>query len=149
MPAGTRQQGGLYTPAILDAAVGLAAYPFDDSLPLRGEARSRSCGSRIVLALAVAGDGTVERIGLRPHACAVGQAAATVFSRSAHGRSRGDIAEARAAIAAWLAGEAAQPDWPGLDLLAPALAYPARHAAILLAWDAALAALPEPPLERA
>ena len=43
----------------------------------------------------------------------------------------------------WLVQETApQPGWPGLDALAAARAYPARHGAILLAWRAALEALP-------
>jgi hypothetical protein len=37
------------------------------------------------------------------------------------------------------------PDWPGIALLRRARDYPGRHGAILLAWDAALAALAEPP----
>ncbi len=132
----------LYTPAILAAATGLAAFPWDEDLPLEGEARSRSCGSTIRLGLATDAAGRVARLGLRPHACAVGQAAAHVFATATRGRDRAEIAAARAAIAAWLAGEAPLPGWPGIALLEPARAYPARHGAILLPWDAALAALP-------
>jgi NifU-like protein involved in Fe-S cluster formation len=33
------------------------------------------------------------------------------------------------------------PDWPGIDLIAVARDYPARHGAIMLAWEAALSAL--------
>jgi NifU-like protein involved in Fe-S cluster formation len=131
----------LYTPAILAAATGLSAYPWDDALPLRGDARSRSCGSAIALALSVDAGGRIEKLGLRPHACAVGQAAAAVFAAAAAGNGRDDVATARAAIADWLAGTGPVPDWPGIDLLEPAAGYPARHAAILLAWDAALVAL--------
>jgi NifU-like protein involved in Fe-S cluster formation len=132
---------GLYTPEILAAAMGLAEYPWDASLPLQGSARSRSCGSAIELALSTDAVGTIDRIALRPHACAVGQAAASLFVRSAGGRNRTDVSIARNAIALWLTGEGPQPDWPGIDLLAPARGYPGRHAAILLAWDAALDAL--------
>jgi NifU-like protein involved in Fe-S cluster formation len=131
----------LYTPEILGAAAGLAAFPWDEALPLRGEARSRSCGSTIAMALAVDAEGRIARIGLRPHACAVGQAAAHAFATGAAGRNRDDIATARAQIGAWLAGEGALPDWPGLNLIEPARDYPGRHGAIVLAWDAALAAL--------
>lgn len=131
----------LYTPAVLAAATRLSAYPWDDSLPLRGDARSRSCGSAIAMALSVESDGRIACVGLRPHACAVGQAAAAVFAAAATGRDRAELVRARAAIAAWLAGEGPVPDWPGIDLLEPAVAYPARHPAILLAWDAALGAL--------
>lgn len=140
--------GGLYTPDILAAAMGLAAYPFDESLPFKGEARSRSCGSSIALALDVDEHGRISRLGLRPHACAVGQAAASLFVEHAPGNDRAAIDAARADIAQWLTGAGPAPAWPGISLLAPARDYPARHPAILLAWDAALAAMPAPPLER-
>lgn len=131
----------LYTPAVLAAAAGLAVFPWDDALPLTGEARSRACGSTLALALAVDAAGRITRVGLRPHACAIGQAAAHAFAAAAPGRDRAEIAAARAAIGQWLAGEGALPDWPGLDVIAAAQAYPSRHGAIVLAWDAALAAL--------
>lgn len=133
---------GLYTPEILAGAMGLSEFPWDETLPLRGSARSRSCGSAIELGLSIDAAGSIDRLALRPHACAVGQAAANIFARSARGRTRADIALARDSLARWLAGEGSEPDWPGVGLLAPALGYPARHAAILLAWDAALEALP-------
>jgi len=131
----------LYTPEMLGAAAGLAAFPWDDALPLRGNARSRSCGSTIAIALETDADGRVRRLGLRPHACAVGQAAAHIFATGAIGRTRADIQTARTALGMWLEGRGALPDWPGLALIEPALAYPGRHGAIVLAWDAALAAL--------
>lgn len=131
----------LYTPAILAAATGLAAYPWDEGLPMRGEARSRSCGSSIAMALALDDQGRIARIGLKPHACAVGQAAAHVFVAAAAGRSSEDIAAARAALAEWLAGAGPLPDWPDIALIEPARSYPGRHGAIMLAWDAALDAL--------
>lgn len=67
-----------------------------------------------------------------------------MFLAEAAGRDQTDIYAARAALADWLAGEGDTPPWPGIELLAPARAYPARHGAILLAWDAALAALASP-----
>jgi NifU-like protein involved in Fe-S cluster formation len=127
---------------MLAAATSLSAYPWDESLALRGEARSRSCGSSIMLALAVDSSGNIAGLGIRPNACAVGQAAAHVFAAGAIGKGRADVEQSRTAIAAWLADTGSMPDWPGIDLLEPALPYPARRGAILLAWDAALAALP-------
>ena len=131
----------LYTPAILGAATELARFAWDESLPQRGEARSRRCGSTLALGLAVDPAGRISQLGLRAHACAIGQAAACAFASAAKGRSRDEIAAARTALAAWLAGEGPMPDWPGIALVEPALGYPARHDAIVLAWDAALAAL--------
>ncbi len=47
----------------------------------------------------------------------------------------------RAGVAAGLTGGAEMPgDWPELALLSPAKDYPSRHAAILLPYDALLAA---------
>jgi len=132
--------GRLYTPELLGLAVELAGYPLTADLPLRGEARSRSCGSTVNMAVALEGD-RVSRIGLRVRACAVGQAAAAIFARAALGKSTGEIGAAHTAVAAWLAGAGSLPDWPGLGVLEPARAFPARHAAILLPWKAALAAL--------
>ena len=131
----------LYTPEMLALATRLGEFRWDDALPLRGEARSRSCGSRIELALAIDPGGQISALGLRPHACAVGQAAASVFAQSAQGRTAADLAESCVALNAWLVGESDIPDWPGIAVLEPARAYPARHAAILLAWEAALVAL--------
>ncbi|WP_240481620.1 iron-sulfur cluster assembly scaffold protein [Novosphingobium fuchskuhlense] len=131
----------LYTPDILGAATALAGFAWDDGLPLKGDARSRRCGSTLMLGLSVDAAGRIDGLGLRAHACAIGQAAAYAFANAARGRSRTEIAAARGALAAWLAGEGPMPDWPGIALVEPALGYPGRHDAILLAWDAALAAL--------
>ena len=136
----------LYTPEVLALATSLALHPLNDSLPLRGEARSRSCGSAVEIGLATAADGTIARLGVRAHSCAIGQAATALFVAHAPRLDRARIEAAHDAIAAWLNGLGdAMPEWPGLDALSAARAYPARHGAILLAWRAALAALPTPP----
>lgn len=137
----------LYSPDILAAAVRLAEYPLDPALPLAGEARSRSCGSTLALRMATDSAGRITAAGCRAQACAVGQAAASVFLEQAAGRSADDIHKARDQLAAWLTG-GAKPAWPGIELLEAAVGYPARHGAILLAWDAALAALASQPAVR-
>lgn len=131
----------LYTPDVLGLTIRLAAYPWDEALPLKGEARSQSCGSTIALGLALGGDGTVERIGIRSQACAIGQAAAAIFADAAVGRSSQNLAEAGEAIALWLSGEGPLPEWPGIETIAKARDYPARHGAVLLPWHAAKRAL--------
>lgn len=139
----------LYSPEVLAAAVALADYPARPDLPLQGGARSRSCGSSLALQLATDRDGRIVALGCSARACAVGQAAAATFARGAIGRNRAGIAIAREALADWLAAATPPPEWPGIELLAPARAYPARQGAILLAWDAALAALPDAALAQA
>lgn len=131
----------LYTPAVLALATGLAAYPLADDLPLKAEARSRTCGSEVALGLALAADGTIARIGMQVRACAIGQASAALLAQDAQGRAPGALAATLGALESWLAGEGALPDWPGLDLLEPARAHPARHSALLLPWTAARKAL--------
>ena len=132
----------LYTPELLALAVSLADYPFDPDTPFTGEARSPTCGSRVAFSGALHGAQVVQP-GLRVTACAVGQAAAAIFVGQAAGKTREEIFIARAAIATWLTGGGPLPDWSGFAALEPARAYPGRHGAIPLAWDAALAALPK------
>ena len=132
----------LYTPEVLGLATELARYPWDDSLPLAGQARSKSCGSTLALALGLDAAGRVERVAVKAQACAIGQAAAGIFAADATGRTLEEIARAGDAIAAWLGGEGDMPDWPRLHTIAAARSYPARHGAILLAWRVASQLLP-------
>lgn len=131
----------LYSPELLSLATALAAFPLADDLPLRAEARSRSCGSVIALGLALDGAGQVARVGMQVSACAIGQASAALLAQGAAGADPEDFPRTLAALEAWLAGEGALPSWPGIIALAPAQAHPGRHGALLLPWKAALAAL--------
>ncbi len=131
----------LYSPALLGLAVELADYPLTAELTLRGEARSRSCGSTLVLGCTTDNGGAIAAIGMRVSACAVGQAAAAIFARDAHGRDAASLERSLTAVESWLAGTAGRPAWPGLEALDPALPHPGRHEAIRLPWRAALAAL--------
>jgi NifU-like protein involved in Fe-S cluster formation len=137
----------LYSPRVLGLATALAAYPAFEG-GLLGEARSPSCGSTLQVTLKLAEDGSIDRIGLRAHACAIGQASAALFAQAAAGQTADQLDLAHREIARWLAGTGALPGWPGLDAIAAAREYPARHGAILLAWRAALAALSSAPVPR-
>ncbi|MBO9604021.1 MAG: iron-sulfur cluster assembly scaffold protein [Novosphingobium sp.] len=131
----------LYTPELLALTLRLADYPWAEDLAFAGDARSRSCGSTLAIGLDLDGAGRIARIGLRARACAVGQASAAIFADAAAGRDRAAIAAARDAMVQWLAGSGPLPDWPGIAAIAAAQAYPARHGAMMLPWEAALAAL--------
>jgi NifU-like protein involved in Fe-S cluster formation len=132
----------LYTPQVLALATSLANWPWDGAQELQGGARSKSCGSLLTLGLNIDSEGRISEVGIRSQACAIGQAAAAVFARGAKGRSGDEIAAAELAIRSWLSGAAECPVWPGLELIEAARAYPARHGAILLAWQAARELLP-------
>ena len=131
----------LYTPELLALTLKLAAFPYDESLPFAGDARSKSCGSTLALRLGLDAGGRIDRLGMRVEACAVGQASAALFAEAAPGRDRGAIGRAAEEMDRWLAGGEDRPDWPGIGMLEPARDYPARHGAIMLPWRAALAAL--------
>lgn len=132
----------LYTPEVLGLATGLAAFPLADQLVFRGQARSQTCGSSIELGLDLGPDARISRVGLKAHACAIGQASAAIFCQAAVGRTRDDLVRALKEIEGWLAGSETLPDWPGLEAIAAARDFPARHGAITLAWKAGIEALP-------
>jgi NifU-like protein involved in Fe-S cluster formation len=59
------------------------------------------------------------------------------MAAQATGKSVVELDEARQTLRAFLAGERPDPgEWPGLSALSGARGYPARHAAILLPFDA-------------
>ena len=102
------------------------------------ERRSPVCGSRVIVDLVLDGQGRVAALGQEVKACALGQASAALMAWHAIGRSGAELAAARAALADYLVGRSEQPgDWPGLSAFAEARRFPARHASILLAFEAA------------
>ena len=131
----------LYSPALLAAAVELAAIPPLDNAAFLAEARSPACGSTLAISIRCDDHGAIQSVGMQVRACAVGQAAAAVFARHARLRSPADIERAHDAMAAWLQADAPMPDWPDLELIAPAANFPGRHGAMLLPWKAARDAL--------
>ena len=131
----------LYTKDILRLA---ASLPHADAL---GDAdasatrRSPVCGSEMRADVKVE-NGHLVAIALRGRACAMGQASAAVVREIAVGRSAEEIASARTTLAQALVGESTFDGcWPELAVFESARAYPARHAAILLPFDAVLAAM--------
>ncbi len=131
----------LYTPELLALTLRLAEYPWTESFALTGEARSKSCGSTLAIGFELDGEGRIARLGLRARACAVGQASAAIFADAATGMDDSAVKAGHDAMTAWLAGSGPLPDWPGIAAIEAARAYPARHGAMMLPWQAALAAL--------
>lgn len=132
----------LYNSAILRLA---ASIPHERRLAsphASVEKRSPVCGSRIVVDIMLDTDGRVAELGLEVRACALGQAAAALMGAHAVGRTLAELAAARDALADYLAGGRDDPgDWPGLAIFAPARAHSARHASILLPFEAVSLAL--------
>lgn len=104
-----------------------------------GSARrvSRLCGSAVEVDVRLEKD-RIAAIGLEVKACALGQASASVLGANAIGASVDEIREARDALAAMLkGGPAPQGRFAALSELDAAREYPARHASIRLAFEAA------------
>ena len=129
--------GTLYNAEILRLA---ASIPHHQRLPApmgSAERRSPVCGSRVTVDVDLDDAGQVSAVGLLVRACALGQASASLLGTQVLGRTPGELAAARDALAGWLAGEGEAPEWPGLAIFTPALAHTARHPSIRLAFDAA------------
>lgn len=127
----------LYTADILRLATDI---PYQERLldaDATVEKRSPVCGSQIVVDVKLDAEGRVAQLGQQVKACALGQASAALMGRNAVGRSVEDLGAARDALVAYLAGKRGDPGaWPGLDIFGPAIAYPARHRSICLAFEA-------------
>lgn len=106
--------------------------------------RSPLCGSTITVDIALK-DGKITDYGQDVKACALGQASAAVVGDNIVGCTRDQVQAGRDQLYAMLKDGGPAPDAPfdGLAVLEPARDYKNRHASILLAFDATLAALDE------
>jgi NifU-like protein involved in Fe-S cluster formation len=96
------------------------------------------CGSRVTVDVDVV-DGKVARFGQEVRACALGQAAAALLGSGVVGATPDQLAAARDSLKAFLSGAGPAPGSPFAELaiFEPAIPHKARHASILLAFDAA------------
>lgn len=128
----------LYTRDILRLA---ASIPHLGRLPgaqASAEKKAPLCGSRVAVDMVLDDGGRVAALGQEVKACALGQASAALLGAHAIGSDAAALADARDALAAYLAGGRDEPGaWPGLDVFAAARSFPARHGAILLPFQAA------------
>ncbi|HUF88260.1 MAG TPA: iron-sulfur cluster assembly scaffold protein [Thermohalobaculum sp.] len=106
--------------------------------------RSPLCGSTVTVDLCVE-SGRISDFAQDVKACALGQSSASVLGTHAIGRTREEIATGREQLRAMIKedGPTPEPPFGDLEVLRPARDYKNRHASILLAWDATLAAMDE------
>jgi NifU-like protein involved in Fe-S cluster formation len=131
----------LYTREILRLAT---ALPHDDRLAApQGSASCRApiCGSEVTAEVVCGADGAIKELAFRARACALGQASAALLREQAVGLDASAIAAARDALARYLDGEAIALPWDALGHFDAARSHSARHGAILLPYNALLAAL--------
>lgn len=142
-----RRLTSIYRPRVLTALYSRDILRLASSIPHLGrldhpqasvDKSSPVCGSRVVVDVALDGEGRVSELGQEVKACALGQASAALMGAHALGRTQAELAEARDSLESYLAGESESPGaWPGLGVFAEARRVPARHASILLPFDAA------------
>ena len=133
-----------YTPDILRLAASIPYLETFEELEGATEVRSKTCGSRMRMAVELDWADRIVRLRQAVEACAYGQAAAALVGGHAMGRSREEVKAALAELEAWLAGDGAVPaSWPGFEVLEPALSRKGRHGAILLPFRTLLAAIEE------
>jgi len=134
----------LYSRDILRLASSLPLGDRIDAPSASATRRSPVCGSEIAADVSVALDGSVSAIAFRARACALGQASASLLRVLAPGRSLREVVDIRHGLAEALSGAGNfESLWPELSAFAPARGHPGRHAAILLPYDALIAALSE------
>lgn len=127
----------LYNAEILRLAASIPHHARLDHAAATAEKRSPICGSRVTVDVGVDDQGRVGEVGLLVRACALGQASSSLLAANILGKTPEELAVARDALTAWLAGTGPIPDWPGLSVFEPALTYTARHPSIRLAFEAA------------
>ena len=127
----------LYNAEILRLAASIAFDSRIERAQASVEKRSPVCGSRVTVDVDLDEAGRVRAVGMLVRACALGQASAALMSQHVVGKDAAELAGARDALTAWLAGDRdAVPDWPGMELFVPALPHRARHPSIRLAFEA-------------
>ena len=131
----------LYSARILALAAGIPHTARLDAPDGSAKKRSPLCGSTVTVDLDLA-NGRVSAFGQDVKACALGQAAASVVGSAIIGLDEATIARGRDQLLAMLKSGGPVPEAPfdALAVLEPARDYKNRHASIMLAFEATLAA---------
>ena len=132
----------LYSNRILELAADIPHSNRLDAPDASEMKRSPLCGSTVTVDVSVK-DGVVSAFGQDVKACALGQAAASVLGQGVVGQTLETSRSGRDELAAMLKSDGPAPAAPfdELKVLEPAKAYKNRHASVLLAFDATVAAL--------
>jgi NifU-like protein involved in Fe-S cluster formation len=100
-------------------------------------AHSKLCGSTVIVDLVMRG-GKVVDFAHDVKACALGQAAASIMARNVIGATAPELRELRDQVRAMLKENGAPPKgkWVEIAVLEPVRDYKARHASMLLTFEA-------------
>ena len=110
------------------------------------EVRKRAplCGSNVAVGLDYDGE-KITRFGMDVKACALGQASSSILGAQAIGLTESQVQTARDQLKALLKADGETPEAPfeTYEVLRPARGFKNRHASIMLALEATLAAIAE------
>ena len=134
----------LYSKRILALAANIALTERLDNPQSTVKKRSPMCGSMVTVDICM-NDNKVVDCGHEVKACALGQAAASVISKSIIGSDQDEILTAREELINMLTKDGSPPNKPfeELEVLQPAKDFKNRHSSILLTFDALADAINE------
>ncbi|KLK93698.1 nitrogen fixation protein NifU [Microvirga vignae] len=140
----------IYSRRILELAANiphLGRLPEPDA---SATARSKLCGSTVTVDLKLDGN-VVTAFAHDVKACALGQASSAIMGQYVIGSTTEELREVREVATRVLKANAEAPEgkWEDLKVLEPLRDYKARHASILLTFDAVVAALDQIEARRA
>jgi NifU-like protein involved in Fe-S cluster formation len=132
----------IYSRRILELAADIPRLGRLPEADASATAHSKLCGSTVTVYLKVDGD-TVTDFAHEVKACALGQASSSVMGRHAIGSTAAELRAVRDEMYQMLKAGGTPPSgrWADLALLEPARELKARHASILLTFDAVVEAL--------
>ena len=132
----------IYNRRILELAASIPRLGRLASPDASATARSRLCGSTVTVDLKMEGD-VVTEFAHDVKACALGQASSAIMGRHVVGSTAQELRELRETASRLLKanGEPPQGKWQDLKVLEPLRDYKARHASVLLTFDAVVDAL--------
>lgn len=113
-----------------------------DALQGSSTRHARLCGSVVTVDVVMDGDGQVTEFAQDVKACALGQASAAVLGGGVMGASLEELRAARDGLRALIIGEnvSFEPRFADLEVFAAVRDYKARHASVMLAFDAVVEA---------
>lgn len=132
----------IYSRRILELAADIPHLGRLNAPDASATAHSRICGSTVTVDVTLEGD-VVTAFAHEVKACALGQASSSIMGRNIIGATIEELREVRDAASRLLraGGTPPQGKWEDLKVLEPLRDYKARHASILLTFDAVVDAL--------
>lgn len=140
----------IYNRRILELAADIPHLGRLENPDASATARSKLCGSTVTVDLKLDGE-VVAAFAHDVKACALGQATCSIMGRHVVGSTAAELRDVRETATRILKANGTPPagKWEDLKALEPLRDYKARHASILLTFDAVVAALDQIEARRA